>query len=269
MIDLQKIIEHSTLYNLHSHTQFCDGRAHMEAFAAEAVRCGFSDYGFSPHSPVPIISPCNMHKDKVDIYLAEVERLKQLYAGKINFYASMEVDYLGEEWGPSHPYFHNLNLDYIIGSVHFIPNQEGELVDIDGRFENFKRKMHEKFHDDIRYVVNKFYDRSIEMVNHGGFDIIGHLDKVGHNASQYAPGIENEPWYNERVNTLIDAVIESGVAAEINTKAWAEHQRLFPAVKYWRRLKEAGVLMPVNSDAHVPALINASRPYALSLLSTI
>ncbi|MDE7411548.1 MAG: histidinol-phosphatase HisJ family protein [Paramuribaculum sp.] len=269
MIDLKHITRNETLYNLHSHTQFCDGRAQMEAFAAEAVRRGFTHYGFSPHSPVPIISPCNMHRDKVPVYMAEVKRLQDIHGDKIKFYTSMEVDYLGADWGPSHQYFRDLNLDYIIGSVHFIPSQEGELIDIDGRFENFQRKMHEKFHDDIRYVVNKFYDRSIEMVSRGGFDIIGHLDKIVHNASHYSPGIEDEHWYNDRVNELIDAVIESGKSAEINTKAWAEHHRMFPAVRHWSRLKNAGVLMPVNSDAHVPALIDASRSYALDILASI
>lgn len=35
-------------YNLHSHTQFCDGRASMEEMAAAAMAEGFSHWGFSP-----------------------------------------------------------------------------------------------------------------------------------------------------------------------------------------------------------------------------
>ena len=54
MIDFKNIAATSKLYNFHSHTQFCDGHAEMPEFAAKAAEMGFSHYGFSPHSPVPI-----------------------------------------------------------------------------------------------------------------------------------------------------------------------------------------------------------------------
>ena len=37
MIDFKEIAAKSSLYNFHSHTQYCDGRAPMEDFAAKAV----------------------------------------------------------------------------------------------------------------------------------------------------------------------------------------------------------------------------------------
>ncbi|MDE6320680.1 MAG: PHP domain-containing protein, partial [Muribaculaceae bacterium] len=206
MMDIINEIGQSQAYTLHSHTQFCDGKATMEEFAREAVRMGFTHYGFSPHSPIPIQSPCNMSIDDVPQYLAEFQRIKRVYGDRVNFYAGMEVDYLGPQWGPAHPYFSSLPLDYTIGSVHFIPDSDGQYIDIDGRYENFRSKMQQYFHSDIRYVVETFYRQSIDMVEAGGFDIIGHLDKVGHNASQWAPGIEDETWYIQLVNTLIDAI---------------------------------------------------------------
>ena len=268
-MDFIKLLNGSLKYTFHSHTEFCDGRAQMEAFAREAVAQGFSHYGFSPHSPVPIESPCNMHRDKVPVYLSEVERIRDTYGDKVNFYAGMEIDYLGDSWGPSHNYFKTLPLDYSIGSVHFIPDQNGTLVDIDGRYESFARKMHQFFNDDIRYVVETFYAQSIKMVEAGGFDIIGHLDKVGHNAAHYCPGIESEPWYRSLANELVDKVISSGVTVELNTKAYREHNRFFPSPELLKRLLDARVPLIVNSDAHVPALIDASRPEAFSLIATL
>ncbi len=269
-MDIIKELGDSRLYTLHSHTQFCDGRAQMEAFAREAVARGFTHYGFTPHSPVPIESPCNMAASKVPEYLAEVERIRREHGSfGCRFYAGMEVDYLGDNWGPSHPYFRSLGLDYTIGSVHFIPNQEGEYIDIDGRFERFNRNMHLKFRDDIRYVVETFYSQSMRMLASAGFDILGHFDKIAHNASHFQPGIEDAPWYCSIIGSFIDAIIRSGVVVEINTKAYAEHGRIFPAGRYLRRLREAGVPMIVNSDAHVPALIDASRSYAFGLLDSI
>lgn len=266
-MDFLSIIGDSRLYTFHSHTEFCDGRAQMEAFAREAVKEGFTHYGFTPHSPLPIESPCNMTIADVPRYLAEVERIRAEYGDRCHFYAGMEIDYLGDEWGPASPYFKTLSLDYSIGSVHFIPSQDGTYVDIDGHFDSFSRKMQQYFHNDIRYVVETFYSQSHRMLDAGGFDIIGHLDKIGHNASQWQPEIESEKWYRELVDRLIDHIISSGVTVEINTKAKKEHNRVFPNERHFKRLLDAGVPVIVNSDAHVPALINAGRDYAIDLLA--
>lgn len=268
-MDIIKEIGGSRLYTLHSHTEFCDGRAQMEAFAMAAAAKGFTHYGFSPHSPVPIESPCNMIRAHVADYYREFDRICDLYGSRLKFYRSMEIDYLGDSWGPANEYFDSLGLDYKIGSVHFIPSQDGVLVDIDGRFDSFRRKMKDFFHDDIRYVVETFYVQSCKMVEAGGFDIIGHLDKIGHNASHYSEGIEEEQWYRAMLDDLIDRVIENNLIVEINTKSLAEHKRFFPAVENWRRLIAARTRIVVNSDAHVPALINAGRPEAYGILDQI
>lgn len=266
MFDFLSVTEDTDRYNFHSHTQFCDGHASMEDMAAAAAGAGMLHYGFSPHSPIPIPSPCNMSRDKVDEYLAEARRLRSLYEGRMNVYTSMEIDYLGPEWGPAHPYFDTLPLDYRIGSVHFIPAQDGTLVDVDGRFESFKRKMAEHFHNDIRYVVETFYRQTREMIRAGRFDVIGHFDKIGHNASHYCEGIEETGWYRELVEEVIGMIVDAGLTVEINTKAWADHRRVFPAPRYLLRLLREGVTIIVNSDAHYPALVDASRSHGLDFL---
>lgn len=268
MIDFKEITKDTHLYNFHSHTQFCDGRAAMAEFAQAAARSGFRHYGFSPHSPVPIQSPCNMSFEQVEEYLAEFRRLKSEYAGELNLYCSMEIDYLGSEWGPSNPYFTSLPLDYRIGSVHFIPSSQG-MIDVDGRFESFKGKMERYFDNDIEAVVRSFYAQTNDMISAGGFDIIGHFDKIGHNADHFLPGIESEKWYVNLVNDTIDNIIGSGVAVEINTKALADHHRFFPAPAYWKRLIDSGVTIVVNSDAHYPELINAGREEAIGMLNSL
>lgn len=273
-MDFLKELNGSKAYTFHSHTEFCDGRATMEAFAREVVARGFTHYGFSPHCPLPIVSPCNMRREDVGRYLSEVDRIKGEYGGHCRFYAAMEVDYLGESFGPSSWEISELPLDYVIGSVHFVANRKGRLVDVDGRFESFRRKMRDYFDDDIRYVCEAFYARSLAMVEAGGFDIIGHFDKIGQNASYFQPGIEDEEWYQALVSDLVDRIIshnarhpERPLTVEINTKAYADHSgRLFPHPRHWGRLADAGVPLIVNSDAHVPALIDASREMAFSML---
>lgn len=269
-MDFKEIISRTRDYNFHSHTQFCDGRASMEIMARSAVAAGMKHYGFSPHSPIPIPSPCNMLKVDVDVYLSEVERLKNLpELRSCKFYAAMEVDYLGPEWGPANEYFKTLPLDYTIGSVHFIPSQKGEYVDIDGHFDSFARRMKQNFDGDIEYVVDTYYRQSLAMIEAGGFDILGHFDKVGLNANYYAPGIEDSSFYRSRVEGLVDVIIAHGCVVEINTKAREQHERFFPGERYLHSLVDAGITLVVNSDAHHPERITASRDEAFEILKRL
>lgn len=265
-MDLISLIGKTDLYTLHAHTQFCDGRATMEDFIKEAIANDFTIFGFTPHSPIPTPSSCNMEKQDVVAYLHEVERLRKKYP-QINILAGMEIDYLDENWGPSNEYFRGIPLDFSIGSVHFIPNQDGKFIDIDGRYESFKSKMSEYFHNDIRYVVETFFSQSQKMISEGNFDIIGHFDKIKHNGSLFYQNLEQETWYKTLVNDLIDSIIASKVIVEINTKAWAQHNQLFPAQEHWKRLLKNSVPIIVNSDVHYPKLVNASRMSVIKSLN--
>lgn len=255
------------LYNLHSHTQFCDGHATMAEFAAAAAAEGFAVYGFSPHSPIPFQSPCNMSREDVPRYLDEFRRLRDLYAPKLRLLCSMEIDWLGDDWGATHPYFASLPLDYLISSVHFLRSPRDGFVDVDGRFPAFAVKVQRHFDGDIRGVVERFFDESAAMIERGGFDILGHVDKIAHNASLYSPGIADEPWFDRSVKALIDMAAARGIAIEVNTKAWPGAARLFPDIRHLSHLKASGATLVVNSDAHRPNLISAGRRAALSFLA--
>lgn len=256
-------------YNLHSHTQYCDGRATVDEFARKAFDLGMSHYGFSPHSPVPIPSKCNMRQTDVGKFLDDVNRLRDQYGDRIRLLASMEIDYLSRDWGPSVDYFQKLPLDYRIGSIHFITNQDGEEIDVDGRPERFLENLRNRFRGDLRYVVETFYEQSLRMVEAGGFDIIGHLDKIANNASAADPDVESYSWYRSLVSELVDKVIGRGLAVEINTKTYSHTRRFFPKIELWERIIEAGAPIVINSDAHYPDLINASRDDAIGFLNLI
>lgn len=267
--DFQKIIRDGEKYNFHTHTQFCDGHDTMDAIARAAAEAGFAHIGFSPHSPVPIASPCNMSADDVPAYLDEVARLNEAYAGRCRFHAGMEIDYLGPQCNAASQLYKDLGLDFSISSVHFIPAQNGELIDIDGRYDRFARNLHDRFRDDLRYVVSTFFERSSEMLATGGFDILGHFDKIAQNASYHSPHIEEEVWFDDLLQAYVARIIESGVVVEINTKARTEHGRFFPHRRLWKRLVDSGVTLLVNSDAHYASRLEASRDEAFSILNSL
>ena len=91
---IEDIIKATDRYNLHSHTQFCDGRFPMEEMAASAAECRMLYYGFSPHSPICCDSPCNMSRGDVPVYIDEAARLREVYSGRMEVLTSMEIDFI-------------------------------------------------------------------------------------------------------------------------------------------------------------------------------
>lgn len=254
------------LTNYHSHCSFCDGRAPLEEFVKEAVRQGFYSYGVSSHAPLPFPTQWTMEWEQMEAYLDEFKNLRSKYADEIELYVGLEIDYLNEESNPSVARFTELPLDYRIGSVHLLYDAAGEVVDIDCSPAVFKERVDRHFNGDVLRVVRMYFDRLFRMVELGGFDILGHADKMHYNASYYHPGLLDEPWYEALMKDYFSLVASRGYLVEINTKAYDSLGTFYPNSRYWELMKEYQIKVLVNSDAHYPERINAGRMEALRLL---
>lgn len=256
----------NNLTNYHSHCSYCDGRADMESFIRFAVSKGFTSYGFSSHAPLPFSTNWTMEWEYMPFYIAEFQRLKAKYADQIELYIGLEIDYLNKESNPSILRFQELPLDYRIGSVHLLHDAQGEVVDIDTSPDKFAQMVHKHFNGDIVKVVHLYYESLMNMLHLGGFDIVGHADKMHYNASQMRATLLDEPWYDELVKTYFREIATMGYQMEVNTKAFLDTDVFFPNQRYFSYLHELGVKMQVNSDAHYPERINYGRPEALQAL---
>lgn len=266
-------------YNYHSHTNFCDGHASMEDMAVAAFENRMEIWGFSPHSPIAVDSKCNMSKDSVPLYLEESERIKELYSGCMMILTGMEIDYLSRDFGPHIDYFQKLPLEYKIGSIHFVPNQDGIPLDCDGRFERFAYYLKDGYNGDLRYVVEKFFEQELTMIELGGFDILGHFDKIVGNAALADPTIEDQSWYQALIDDVISHAKDADLIIEINTKSLYDKNRMFPAQRYWDKLidrskgETAEMLLHkkilINSDTHYPEKVNLGRDEAIKAFRNI
>ena len=180
--------------------------------------------------------------------------------------SGLEIDYLNEESNPSVTRFRELPLDYRIGSVHLLYDDKGEIVDVDVTADKFRRLVDKHFNGDLVRVVHLYYDRLMRMVELGGFDIVGHADKMHYNASAYHPGLLDEPWYDALIQEYFDAIARKGYIVEINTKSFLELGTFYPNERYFPVLLEKGIRVQVNSDSHYPERINNGRLQALMAL---
>lgn len=258
------------LSNYHSHCTFCDGKSSPEDFVKFAISKGFRAYGFSSHSPLPFETFWNMSAGDMPEYLAEISRLKDKYRHELEIYTALEIDYLDERYNASIPYFRELPLDYRISSIHFLPIApellEKNMVCIDGAFEDFALAVKLHFEDDIRKLTAQYFESSMKMVEAGGFDIVGHLDKVHMNGSKSKGFDASASWYREPFTDYLKLIAEKGLMVEINTKTLRSKNQLFPRKEYLTQVREMNIPVMVNSDSHYPDLVNDGRPEAFELL---
>jgi histidinol-phosphatase (PHP family) len=206
------------------------------------------------------------------VYLEHTAYLKEKYKGRIELYTGLEIDYLDETYNPSIPYFREIPLDYRIGSVHLIPIANGlseeNMVTIDGPFDAFENAVDIHFGGDVKQLVRRYYDSSMRMVEAGGIDIVGHLDKIymnGHRCSGFS--LESD-WYKTLVNDYIYLIAEKNLMVEINTKNLLRRQHTYPHRMFFPLLNELDIPVMVNSDCHFPHLVNDGRKEAFDLLQS-
>ncbi len=258
------------LSNYHSHCTFCDGRSTPEIFLRSAIAQGFRSYRFSSHSPLPFETSWNMSKDDMPEYLQEIKRLKQKYGDQLEIYTGLEIDYLDETYNASIPYFRELPLDYRIGSVHFLPLSghlvEENMVCIDGSFREYALSVARHFDGDIRLLVKRYFNSTMGMLEAGGIDIVGHMDKIYMNGQRYEIFDFEEDWYQKPFEACLDLVKEKGLMVEVNTKNWTRKKELYPRMECLSRMREMNIPVMVNSDCHYPDLVNDGRAEAFELL---
>ena len=203
-------------------------------------------------------------------YIAEINRLKEKYAGITEIYLGMEIDYLDATFNASIPYFQSLPLDYRISSIHFLPWSlpllEENMVCIDGGYSDFEYGVNRHFGGSIRRITESFFESSMQMVEAGGFDIVGHIDKIYMNGSRHPDFDLNADWYQKPFLKLLDLIAEKGLIVEVNTKNKAGKGQTFPHIGSYKELKKRNIPVMVNSDCHNPDLVNDGREATLALL---
>ena len=258
------------LSNYHSHSLFCDGRSTPEDFVKFALSAGFKAYGFSSHAPLPFETNWNMFAADLPTYLDHTAYLKEKYKDSIELYIALEIDYIDETYNPSIPYFRDMPLDYRIGSVHYLPVAPGmaeeNMVTIDGSFDEFEKAVKVHFGGDVKQLVRRYYQSSMLMVEAGGIDIVGHMDKVYMNGHRCSGFSMEEKWYTGLVKDYLHLIAEKGLMVEINTKNMTRKQHTYPHSQFFPLIKELKIPVMVNSDCHFPYLVNDGREAGFKLL---
>ena len=175
----------------HMHTPLCrHATGEPGEYAKQALALGFTEIGFSDHSPMSRDNFDNwrMYARQLDEYVAKIQQTQKDFP-RLTIRLALEVDYLPghEDWIRSlaarHPW------DYFIGSVHYV--SDSWAIDDPQKLSEWKQRNSEE-------VWTAYFDRLTLAAESGLFEIIGHADlpkKFGHR-----PPVDCAPLYEKFLN---------------------------------------------------------------------
>ena len=258
--------------NYHSHCHYCDGKMPPEDHIMEAIRQNIKIFGFSSHCPVPFQNSWSIKLENFQAYLSEIDGLKEKFAGQIELYKSLEVDFIPDVISIHSDLIKNANLNYTVGSVHFVGQFENsDWWEIDGTTTRFKEGLSSIYHDDIQQVVKDYFSNIRKMVQEACPEIIGHLDKIKmHNGKEYFFD-ENDDWYQKELLATLEEIKSSHAIIEVNTRGMYKKYTTepYPGKIALHAINKLGIPVCINSDSHHPSEITKCFPETAGLLQTI
>ena len=258
--------------SMHTHTIFCDGKDDVETMCRAAYEKNLFAIGFSAHSPVEkqlgIKSGWNLKDEKVNEYVSEILAAKKRWQGKLKVFLGLEADYIKGIRSPLDSDIKALNLDYIIGSVHYLVPQGTEPFTVDGSIEEFEKGLKEGYGADAQKLMNAYYDAVLEMITSGGFDILGHADLIKKNTH------DKNLWPREnelvRMREIARAASDAEIVIEVNTGGINRKKThdVYPSLSFLRIIKEFNVPVIITSDAHCADDISGNYEIAVQTLNS-
>ena len=235
--------------SVHTHCALCDGKGAPAEMAEAAFQAGVTHYGFSCHSHTPIetdrgyVLPRDM-----TAYRAEVLRLRELYRGRMEILLGIELDSCADVTAEG--------FDYWIGSVHYVPGENGRFYGVDIDRETFCDCREELCGGDALSLAERYF-REVGAVAERRPAILGHLDLIRKFNEGNALFDESAPRYRAAALEALHRADPEATLLEINTGAMARGYRAdpYPALFLLREWRAMGGRIILTSDAHSPETI--------------
>ena len=238
--------------DLHNHTTLCNhAEGTVDSYVQEAIKQGIDVYGFSDHAPMDFDPKYRMNFEQMETYKQWVMDTKTKYADKIEVLFGYEVDYL-----PGHmdERILNADVDYLIGSVHFINEWGFDNPEFIGQYK----------HEDIDVIWQKYFDLIEQMAKTKLFDIVGHIDLI--KVFKYMPKRD----ITEIAMPALKAIKEADMVLEINVAGYRKPcAEPYPSPSLLKAAFELNIPITFSSDAHKPEQVGLFRTEVEQLAKSI
>lgn len=234
--------------NVHTHTNFCDGKDSAEVMVKAALEKGFTCLGFSGHSYTPFDESCCMNLQQTRDYMETICALQKKYQGRIELLSGIEWDYYSVidpcQW------------EYTIGSVHYIQSSlTGRYYAIDYLDSELNDCIQEGFCGDVAAMVKAYYANVVDMALTYKPTILGHFDLIRKLNRGNRFFDETSPVYYAIASDALEKVVKAGAVVEVNTGAMFRGycDTPYPVRSLLQLIRELNGSLILSSDAHAAA----------------
>jgi len=238
------------MVDLHNHTPLCNhATGTPKEYIDNAIKKEIKIYGFADHAPMEFDKKYRMSFDDMKNYENEINSLKSLYKDKIKILLGYEVDFTPTKYLDKRVL--KANVDYLIGSVHFLDNWGFDNPEFIKEWED----------RDIDDVYKEYFNYIEKMALSNLFQIVGHIDLIkvfGHKPKKNIKDI---------AKTAIKAIKKANMAVEINTAGLRKPvKELYPSDELLEMIINEGIDITLSSDAHSPEQVGFGYEKALEKL---
>ncbi|MEA2110879.1 MAG: histidinol-phosphatase [Campylobacterota bacterium] len=238
--------------DLHNHTSLCNhATGTVEEYVKKAIKENIDIFGFSDHAPMNFDPKYRMYFDDMKNYINTILHIKEKYAGDIEILKAYEVDFL-----PGHMDKRVLDadVDYLIGSVHFIDEWGFDNPEFIGQYK----------HKDIDAIWQRYFDLIEQMATSNLFDIVGHIDLI--KVFKYLP----KKNVSDIANQAIKAIKKADMVIEINVAGYRKPiNEAYPSRELLEMAFDAKIPITFGSDAHSPEQVGLFRDEAEAFARSI
>ncbi|MCK4737623.1 MAG: histidinol-phosphatase [Sulfurimonas sp.] len=240
------------IVDLHNHTKFCNhADGEIYEYIERAIKCNIKYFGFSEHAPMNFDEKYRMSFEQMNQYEQNILDARETYKDKIEILLGYEVDYLK---GYMDERVLNADVDYLIGSVHFIDEWGFDNPEFIGNYE----------HQDIDEIWQKYFNAIEDMANSKLFDIVGHLDLI--KIFKFVPKKD----ITEIAKNALLAIKKADMSIEINVAGLRKPiGEIYPSTVLLKEIKKLDIPITFASDAHKPEQVGLFSDEAVKIAKNI
>lgn len=230
----------------HVHTFYSK---HATGTVDEVVRAALakevSVITFTDHAPFHVDKQNRLLECELNRYFDDIERARTAYRGQIKILRGLELDFLPGATDYTARILARYDLDFAIGSIHYIPMAHGDQV-----------KVWDLARLNDPAVLKRYFSGLAELLSCGLFDSVGHADALLRGVPESVVRRYMEP--------LLPAFTRHNISFELNasglrkttlaTSAGREVHGIwsYPSLSLMPLLIHAGATFTIGSDAHKP-----------------
>jgi len=241
-----------TRVDLHNHTTRCNhATGTVDEYIQRAIELGIDVYGFSEHAPMDFDPDYRLPFSEVEAYFSDIKKAKETYKDDIKILLGYEVDWLQGHMEKS---VLNADIDYLIGSVHFIDKWSFDNPEF---ISGWKDK-------NIDEIWKAYFEATEAMAKSGKFDIVGHLDLI--KVFKYLPKQD----VRFLAKDVLKAIKASNMVMEINTSGLRKPiGEIYPSRGLLEEAYALDIPITFSSDAHAVKHIGAGYEEARTLAKEV